>query len=246
MDPSFRLIHRTFLSSQKSPWCPSHPQSHLHHWIYFSDCQHHLSIIFAYAHAQECRRRRGQQRMRWLDGIPEFEQSLGVGNGQGGLACCSPWGRKELDMTKQLNWTDARSLLLRHVQLFATPLTVDFQVPLSMGLSWQEYWSGLPFPPPGDLLNPRMEPLSPVSPVLADGFFITEQPGKLSSLSIPVLCMNDIIQYKIFCIVFSLIIMSVKSFHTVVTEVKCLIEWKCSLPLQICNHLSIYSSADGY
>ena len=106
MDPSFRLIHRTCLSSQKSPWCPSHPQSHLHHWIYFSDCQHHLSIIFAYAHAQECRRRRGQQRMRWLDGIPEFEQSLGVGNGQGTLVCCSLWGHKGSDMTERLNWPE--------------------------------------------------------------------------------------------------------------------------------------------
>ena len=40
----------------------------------------------------------------WLDGH-EFEQSLGVGDGQGSLACCSPWGYKELDMTVQLNWT---------------------------------------------------------------------------------------------------------------------------------------------
>ena len=38
-----------------------------------------------------------------LDGH-EFEQTQGVGDGQGGLACCSPWGRKELDMTEQLNW----------------------------------------------------------------------------------------------------------------------------------------------
>ena len=38
-----------------------------------------------------------------LDGH-EIEQTLGVGDGQGGLACCSPWGRKELDMTEQLNW----------------------------------------------------------------------------------------------------------------------------------------------
>ena len=38
-----------------------------------------------------------------LDGH-EFEQALGVGDGQGGLVCCSPWGRKELDMTEQLNW----------------------------------------------------------------------------------------------------------------------------------------------
>ena len=55
----------------------------------------------------EGRRRRGQQRMRWLgwhhqlDGH-EFEQALRVGDEQGSLACCSPWGRKELDMTEQL------------------------------------------------------------------------------------------------------------------------------------------------
>ena len=44
--------------------------------------------------------------MRWLDGITdghEFEQALGVGDGQGSLACCSPWGHKDLDMTEQLN-----------------------------------------------------------------------------------------------------------------------------------------------
>ena len=40
----------------------------------------------------------------WLDGR-EFEQALGVGDGQGSLVCCSPWSRKELDTTEQLNWT---------------------------------------------------------------------------------------------------------------------------------------------
>ena len=40
-----------------------------------------------------------------LDGH-EFEQALGVGEGQGSLVCCSPWGPKELDTTKQLNWTE--------------------------------------------------------------------------------------------------------------------------------------------
>ena len=40
-----------------------------------------------------------------LDG-PEFEWTPGDGDGQGGLACCSPWGRKELDMTERLNWTE--------------------------------------------------------------------------------------------------------------------------------------------
>ena len=47
-------------------------------------------------------RRRGQQRMRWLDGITD-SMDMNLGDGQGGLACCSPWGRKELDMTEQLN-----------------------------------------------------------------------------------------------------------------------------------------------
>ena len=57
------------------------------------------------------------------------------------------------------------------VQLFATPWTVAFQVPLSMGFSRQEYWSGLPCPPPGDLPDPGIEPVSLPSPVLAGGFF---------------------------------------------------------------------------
>ena len=41
----------------------------------------------------------------WLNGH-DFKQALGVGDGQGSLVCCSPWGRKELDVTEQLNWTD--------------------------------------------------------------------------------------------------------------------------------------------
>ena len=50
-------------------------------------------------------RRRGQQRMRWWDGIygHVFEQAPGVGDEQGVLECCSPWGCKESDMTEQLN-----------------------------------------------------------------------------------------------------------------------------------------------
>ena len=49
-----------------------------------------------------------------------------------------------------------------HVQLFVTPWTVARQAPLSMGLPSQEYWSGLPWPPPGDLPDPGIEPGSPV------------------------------------------------------------------------------------
>ena len=51
----------------------------------------------------EGRRKRGQQRMRWLDGITDSmelrEQAPRDGEGQGNLACCSPWGQKESDMT---------------------------------------------------------------------------------------------------------------------------------------------------
>ena len=64
-----------------------------------------------------------------------------------------------------------------HLQLFVTLWTVACQTPMSMGLSRQEYWSGLPFPPPGELLNPGIE--SPVAPALAGGFFTTEPPGNL-------------------------------------------------------------------
>ena len=47
-----------------------------------------------------------------------------------------------------------------------------------MEFSRQEYWSGLPYPPPGDLPEPEIETASPVSPALASGFFATELPGK--------------------------------------------------------------------
>ena len=53
----------------------------------------------------------------------------------------------------------------------ATPWTVAYQAPLSMGFSRQESWSGLPFPPPGDLPNPE---IGPVSPVWASGFLTTD------------------------------------------------------------------------
>ena len=56
------------------------------------------------------RGRRGRQRMRWLDGITDSmdvsQRTPGVGGGQGDLASCDSWGRKESDTTEQLNWTD--------------------------------------------------------------------------------------------------------------------------------------------
>ena len=66
-------------------------------------------------------------------------------------------------------------------QLYPTlcdPVDCSYQASPSMGFSRQEYWSGLPFPPPEDLPNPGIEPLSPESPALAVVFFTTEPPGK--------------------------------------------------------------------
>ena len=65
-------------------------------------------------------------------------------------------------------------LCVSHVQLFVTLWAVAHQVPLSLGFSQQEYWSGLPFPTPGNLPNPESsQPTSLVPPSLAGGFFTT-------------------------------------------------------------------------
>ena len=65
---------------------------------------------------------------------------------------------------------------LCRVQLFMTSWTVAYQAPPSMGFSSQEYWSGLPFPSPGDLPDPGIEP---GSPALQADALPSEPPGKL-------------------------------------------------------------------
>ena len=64
---------------------------------------------------------------------------------------------------------------LSRVRLFATPWTVAYQALPCMGFSRQEYWSGLPFPSPGDLPNPGIEP---GSPALQTDALLSEPPGK--------------------------------------------------------------------
>ena len=75
------------------------------------------------------------------------------------------------------------------VRLFAIPWTVVCQAPLPMEFSRQEYWGGLPFPPPGDLTNPGIKP---VSPALASGFFTIVPTGK------PALSMLELISHLTF------------------------------------------------
>ena len=69
--------------------------------------------------------------------------------------------------------TEVKSL--SRVRLFSTPWTVTYQAPPSMGFSRQEYWSGLPFPSPGDLPNPGIEP---GAPALQADALTSEPPGK--------------------------------------------------------------------
>ena len=68
--------------------------------------------------------------------------------------------------------------MLSCILFFATTGTLARQAPLSMGFSRQEYWSGLPFPPPGDLPDPGIEPRSPVSPALQADCLPDEPSGK--------------------------------------------------------------------
>jgi len=71
--------------------------------------------------------------------------------------------------------THTHAQLLSRVQLFASPWTIARRLLCPWGFSRQEYWSGLPFPPPGDLPNPGIEPRSPA---WAGRFFTADPPGK--------------------------------------------------------------------
>ena len=68
--------------------------------------------------------------------------------------------------------------LLSCIRIFVTPWTAAYQAPLSVGFSRQEYWSELPFPIPGDLLNPGIKPMFLACPALPGRFFTTTPPGK--------------------------------------------------------------------
>ena len=70
--------------------------------------------------------------------------------------------------------------VLSRIQLFVTPWAVAHQAFLSMGFPRQEYWSRLPFPPPGDLSDPGTEP---AGPSLAGGFLASELPGKPATIT---------------------------------------------------------------
>ena len=73
----------------------------------------------------------------------------------------------------KLSYSNSACMLshFSRVRLFVTLWPIPCQAPLSMGFFKQEYWSGLPWPPPEDLPNPGIKPVSLTSPALAGGFF---------------------------------------------------------------------------
>ena len=114
--------------------------------------------------------------IRDMGSIPGLGRSAGGGNGNPLQNSCL-----ENLMDREAWWATVHVVvqLLSHVQLFVTPWTVACQALLSVKFARQGYWSGLPFPPPGDLPYPRIEPASLASPALAGDFFTTVAPGKL-------------------------------------------------------------------
>ena len=82
------------------------------------------------------------------------------------------------------------------VWFFSTPWTVARQAPLSMGFPREEYWSGLPCPPPGDLPNPEIEPISLMSPTLAGKFFTTSTTWEPLHITITNIKRHQVPSYK--------------------------------------------------
>ena len=158
----------------------SNPKAFERYWLEFF-CSVEISLISS----QLCNLRGAPKSIFhcaiWLHSLASLPfslpQSLWLKVGIVSFSCwwkfgCQVWLNVDYFMYTYGEWVKP----LSRVQLFVTQWTVAHQAPLSMGFSRQEYWSGLPFPSPGDLLNPGIEPRSPA--LQADAL-TSEPPGKL-------------------------------------------------------------------
>ena len=122
---------------------------------------------------QSQRVRSGKRGIRTYHSLSYVPDQLGPGHEAVSLdkssdQSCFPLGNEGMFSS------NACACMLSYVLLFVTPSSAACQVPLSIGFPRQEHWSGLPFPPPGDLPDAGIQPASPVIPALAGGFFTTE------------------------------------------------------------------------
>ena len=99
----------------------------------------------------------------WLTSLQRLTNPKSVQQqaGDTGKSCCWEFRSKGFSLFQGKSERKVKVKSLSRVRLFATPRTVAYQASLSMGFSRQQYWSGLPFPSPGDLPDPGIEPRSP-------------------------------------------------------------------------------------
>ena len=128
-----------------------------------------------------------------------------------GVGFTSPEMGHNFTVIQKAFWRDWFCVLLSHVQVFATLWTVAQQAPQSMGFSRQEYWSGLSYLPPEDLLDPGIKPASLTSPALAGRFFTISttweaqfQVNFLQSLNMVNFCSSSDRSYYSLCPIVSI------------------------------------------
>ena len=130
-----------------------------------------------------------------------------------------------------------------HVWPFVTPWTVTHQDPLSMGFSRQGYWSGLPFPPPGDPPSPGPDPTYPLSPALQVDSLSTDHQGRVPStywmlgkcyfyIFFPITCLKKMSSNAGFdwCLSFILTFTTYRNGET----------WQWAWPLTLCLFVLLY------